>query len=379
MQGADPSKEDTMQINTNLAAMNAQRNLGASQSNLNQSLERLSSGLRINSAKDDAAGLVISEGLRSQIGGLKQATRNAQDGISVTQTAEGALNEVQNMLQRVRDLAVQAANDSNDVNARSAITSEVTALREEISRIGASTNFNGTNLLDGSASTLKFQVGADGDATSAIAVNLTSADLSAVTAALQGTGTTFAVDTPTAVTGDLSFTDGSVSSTVTLGAANTYKTVQDVADALNGDSGFKANFTASVDKDNQLLVQSKSGDAVAVTAPGTGVGAGTASVGGLDFSSHDGAQAALGVIDGQIAAISSARGELGAVQNRFESTIANLGVSVENLSASESRIRDADMAMEMTEYSRNQVLQQAGTAMLAQANQSAQSVLSLLR
>ena len=173
-----------MQINTNIGALNAYRNLSATQSNLDKSLEKLSSGLRINRAADDAAGLAISEGLRSQVGGLKVAARNAQDGISVVQTAEGALGETHSVLQRLRDLAVQAANDSNNGAARTNIATEAGQLREELSRIAASTNFNGTRLLDGSAGTLNFQVGANGDNNSRIAVDLSGANVTSVANAL---------------------------------------------------------------------------------------------------------------------------------------------------------------------------------------------------
>src|SRR3712207_1774186 len=182
-----------MQINTNISALNAYRNLSNTQNDLGKSLEKLSSGLRINRAADDAAGLAISEGLRSQIGGLTVAARNAQDGISVIQTAEGALTEVHTILQRIRDLAVQAGNDSNNVESRNAISTEANALVSELDRIGKSTNFNGIQLLDGSQSALKFQVGADGDANSQLNVSLTSANVSTIATALSvgNTGSTF--------------------------------------------------------------------------------------------------------------------------------------------------------------------------------------------
>lgn len=276
-----------MSINQNIAAFNAYRNLTVTQGDMSKSLEKLSSGYRINRAADDAAGLAISEGLRSQVNGLKQASRNAQDGISVVQTAEGALTEVHSILQRVRTLAVQGANDSNNGEARAAIKSEVDQLGSELTRIAKSTNFNGTDLLTTAASTttLSFQVGAGG-ATETNAIEVKGVDVEAV------------------------------------------------------------------------------GTAV------TGLGLGTTSA---SFS------AALGSIDTQIKNVSTARATLGAVQNRFEHTINNLNVAVENLSASESRIRDTDMAEEFTKFTRSQILSQAGTAMLAQANQIPQGVLSLLR
>lgn len=283
-----------MQINTNVSALNAYRNLSNTQNDLSKSLEKLSSGLRINRAADDAAGLAISEGLRSQVNGLNVAARNAQDGISVIQTAEGALTEVHSILQRVRDLAVQAGNDSNNANSRTAIATEVTALTEELTRIADNTNFNGIYLLAGdtdgaagagTATSLSFQVGAGTDASNQITVDLAGANVNTV-----------------------------------------------------------------------------------VTDLGT-----------LDLTTAAGAAAAIGVIDTQITAVSTARADLGAVQNRFESTINSLNVSAENLAAAESRIRDTDMASEMVKYTAANILSQAGTAMLAQANQANQGVLQLLR
>lgn len=285
-----------MQINTNVSGLNAYRNLSITQGDLSKSLEKLSSGLRINRAGDDAAGLAISEGLKSQIGGLKVAARNAQDGISVVQTAEGSLQEVHSTLQRLRDLAVQAGNDSNNATARAAIQTESDQLVEELARISASTNFNGTNLLDGSAATLTFQVGAN-------------ADPAAATAAVN---------------------------TIEVSLAN--------AD-------------------------------VATLAADLATGGANA----LAYSTNAEAQASIETLDAAITTISTARSELGAYQNRFERTINNLNVAVENLSASNSRIRDTDMAAEMAQFTRSQILSQAGTAMLAQANQLPQGVLQLLR
>ncbi|ROP75350.1 flagellin [Frigoribacterium sp. PhB107] len=283
-----------MQINTNLAANNTYRNLNATQNDLSKSLEKLSSGLRINRAADDAAGLSISEGLRSQVGGLTVAARNAQDGISVVQTAEGGLNEVHSILQRVRDLAVQAGNDSNNADARKAITTEVTALSDELTRLSGSTNFNGIDLLSADKS-LTFQVGA-----------------------------------------------GSIA----------------------------ANDQINVKLINVGDVATKIGGTVA--ADGTRTGA-------LVFDTAADALDSIKAIDEQITKVSSARSDLGAVQNRFEHSIASTNVAKENLTAANSRIRDVDMAEEMVKYTRSNVLSQAGQAMLAQANQSTQGVLSLLR
>jgi len=300
-----------MQINTNLAANNTYRNLNATQNDLSKSLEKLSSGLRINRAADDAAGLSISEGLRSQVGGLTVAARNAQDGISVVQTAEGALTEVHSILQRVRDLAVQSGNDSNNADARGAIQTEVTALTKELSRISESTNFNGIKLLDASANPVTAGGNDGGKLTFQV-----------------GAGSTASAD----------------QITVDLSKAN----IAQLSDNLT--TGFTV-----------------------------GTGADAITYEGLDFSSAEGALASIKTIDSQIKAVSSVRSELGAVQNRFEHSIASSNVAKENLTAAGSRIRDVDMAEEMVKYTRSNVLSQAGQAMLAQANQSTQGVLSLLR
>src|SRR5690554_5991506 len=240
-----------MQINTNIAALNAYRNLSNTQNDLSKSLEKLSSGLRINRAADDAAGLAISEGLRAQIGGLTVAARNAQDGISVIQTAEGSLTEVHSILQRMRDLAVQAGNDSNSTEARDAIATEAKDLSAELGRISESTNFNGIQLLDGTAGTLKFQVGADGATSSQIGVNLDGANISAVANALGvGTsGTSFTVDFAAAA-GAMAFevTDGTTTSVITAtlaGGAGTYGSVAEIAAELNGNAGFSGKLIAS--------------------------------------------------------------------------------------------------------------------------------------
>jgi flagellin len=285
-----------LRINTNVEAFNSYRNLSSTQGAMAKSLEKLSSGYRINRAADDAAGLAISEGLRSQVGGLKTAVRNAQDGVSVVQTAEGALTEVHSMLQRMRDLTVQAGNYGSNGGTTStafmAIKKEMTSLVDAIDDIATRTSFNGTNLLD-NTNALTFQVGAnDGDTTA-----ITMEDMQ--TTAL-GSGTFI---------NDLSGTD---------------------------------------------------------TASGLGTGS-------VDVDS------AISLIDYAINQVSGYRATLGAYQNRFEHTVNSLNVAIENLSASESRVRDTDMAQEMVEFTRAQILSQAGTSMLAQANQAPQSVLSLLR
>jgi flagellin len=387
-----------MQINTNIAANNTYRNLNATQNDLSKSLEKLSSGLRINRAADDAAGLSISEGLRSQVGGLTVAARNAQDGISVVQTAEGGLTETHSILQRMRDLSVQAGNDSNNADSRKAITTEVSALQKELTRISASTNFNGTNLLDGSNTALKFQVGANSGSDSQITVDLSKANVSAIANNLTGgdlgtTGSSFTVAAPADIAGVQTFsvTSGSETKTIKtadLGAAGKFDSVQGYADALTKDAAFSANFSVSVTKDANgagtgIVVTANNGGAVSVADDaGTGVVAGAAgatTTGGLKFDTADNAQASIKLIDAQIQTVSTARSELGAVQNRFEHAINVTNVAKENLTAAESRIRDTDMAQEMVKYTRSNILSQAGTAMLAQANQSTQGVLSLLR
>jgi flagellin len=386
-----------LRVNNNIAALNAYRNLSVTDGQMSKSLEKLSSGFRINRAADDAAGLAISEGLRSQIGGLKVAVRNTQDGVSVVQTAEGALTEVHSILQRVRDLGVQAGNDSNNAQSRAAIKTESDSLVAELGRIAESTNFNGISLLQGNGAggNLKFQVGASGAANSVIEVDLSGANVKSIATNLGAavSGAVAAVATPTLVTGAQTFTIGTTGNsetitTATVGAAGSITTVQGLANKLNADAAFSPKLTASVDSNNQLVVQAKDGRAVvggntagthAASGTGVAVSATAASVTGLDFTSSTNAQNSIVRLDAAIQSVSTARAGLGALQNRFEHTINNLNVSVENLSASESRIRDADMAQEMMQFTRNQILSQAGTAMLAQANQGSQGVLQLLR
>ncbi|WP_336645812.1 flagellin N-terminal helical domain-containing protein [Microbacterium sp. USHLN186] len=390
-----------MQINTNVSALNAYRNLSSTQNDLSKSLEKLSSGLRINRAADDAAGLAISEGLRAQVGGLNVAARNAQDGISVIQTAEGALTEVHSILQRVRDLAVQAGNDSNNTESRGAIAKEAGQLLDELTRISDSTNFNGINLLDGSKSGLSFQVGANGDDASQISVNLTSANVKTLAADLKNgtlaaTGTRFDFDDTTsgAIDGMDSFsfsagTGTAVEKTVTVDlTGKTITNGDDLVAALNADANFSQSFTATVVKDANgvatgYTVRANDGatvDAATSTSDNvTTITAGAPVTGGLDFSSAGAAKLSIQKLDAAITNVSAARADLGAIQNRFESTINSLNVSAENLSAAESRIRDTDMASEMVKFTAKNILSQAGTAMLAQANQANQGVLQLLR
>ncbi|KQR44301.1 flagellin [Frigoribacterium sp. Leaf164] len=392
-----------MQINTNIAANNTYRNLNATQNDLSKSLEKLSSGLRINRAADDAAGLAISEGLRSQVGGLTVAARNAQDGISVVQTAEGGLTETHSILQRMRDLAVQAGNDSNNADSRTAISTEVSALQKELGRIASSTNFNGTSLLNGTAGTSKdgnmtFQVGANGDKDSQITVNLSKANVASIadkltTADTGTTGSSFDIADISKVSGVQTFSAttkaGETTTIKTAALTGPYKSVTEFAAALNGDAAFGSKFSATVTKNDNgnetgIVVTANNGGVVSTTTDAStdvkGGTEGTAAVtGGLKFGTASEAQASIKLIDEQIKTVSTARSELGAVQNRFEHAINVTNVAKENLTAAESRIRDTDMAQEMVKYTRSNILSQAGTAMLAQANQSTQGVLSLLR
>lgn len=298
MQKVKFKEEIKMRINHNIAALNTHRQLAFNNTNTQKSLEKLSSGLRINRAGDDAAGLAISEKMRGQIRGLDQAQRNAQDGISLIQTAEGALNETHSILQRMRELSVQAANDTND-NAvdRKAIQDEIDSLIDEVDRISTDTQFNGKELLDGSAATLTFHVGAN-----------------------EGQSIQFDMTT--------------ISADSTTLAINTLKTGG--ADALDPAAAADATEQAKAD-------------------------------------------ANITTIQTAIDTVSTYRSSLGAVQNRLEHTINNLGTASENLQASESRIRDVDMAKEMMEFTKNNILTQAAQSMLAQANQQPQGVLQLLR
>ncbi|AYZ70108.1 flagellin [Stenotrophomonas maltophilia] len=388
-------------INTNTMSLNAQRNLSTSGSSLATTIQRLSSGSRINSAKDDAAGLAISERFGTQIRGTDVAIRNANDGISLAQVAEGSLTEIGNNLQRVRELSVQASNATNSASDRKALQAEVTQLVSEIDRVAKQSDFNGTKLLDGTFSSQLFQVGAN--AGQAIAIDKT------IDAKAGSLGTsTFATGATAALAAS---TDGARFSGTVMGVdigtvevkagATTADTSKAVATAINAKIG-EAGIYAEANADGTLKLSSvKEGKAVAAadialmrsdydaTAKtwGTAAAAGaytagtdtSANVQKLDVSTVLGAQQALEVVDKALGAINSTRADLGAIQNRFTSVVANLQTSSENLSASRSRIKDTDFAKETAELTRTQILQQAGTAMLAQANQVPQGVLSLLR
>ncbi|SCP97818.1 flagellin N-terminal helical domain-containing protein [Anaerobium acetethylicum] len=405
-----------MIINHNMNAMNAHRNMGMNTINTGKSMEKLSSGLRINRAGDDAAGLAISEKMRGQIRGLDQASRNAQDGISLIQTAEGALNETHSILQRMKELSTQSANGTlDDTVDRAAIQTEVNKLNEEMDRIASTTNFNGKKLLDGS-------IGAGATSVAGYDKTLTLATAAATVTSVNGVDAKAADTITSAVTGS------EVTFTSTDAAGNATTKVVDIADVLT-DKETGGTFTAATGKQGvidltsvglgriEFTAQDATADAATLAAdlntfftagkavvgtPGAGgslqlqVGDSTDSaqkvsvdissmsssslgVGGLDVSSQSAATASIDKVKNAINAVSTQRAKLGATQNRLEHTINNLGTTSENLTAAESRIRDVDMAKEMMTFSKNNILSQAAQAMLAQANQQPQGVLQLLR
>jgi len=504
-------------VNTNIASLNAQRNLNRTSNLLAKSMQRLSSGLRINSAKDDAAGLAISDRMTGQIRGLNQAVRNANDGVSLAQTAEGALSEASNLLQRIRELSIQSANATNSASDRAALQSEANQLKQELDRVANTTEFNGLKLLDGTFTTQTFQVGANANQTISFtiagattnhlsnnyvsAVNATadegsaaSADpattLAGVTHTVEaqtltvsgtlGTDTVAISDAASAFTiaaavnakeastgvtadaqnsailgtlsddGTVTLTLGSGGSTSTVSAGVTTTDLSALATEINkvsGTTGISASstggtltLTQSDGKDIRIENFTHSTDAAtiqvqSVNAAGTGVdaetltdddGAGAGAdtdstiitgyvtfnsnnsfsvsssvantagsilnvaantavgssqqlVSSIDISSVSGAQSAVQIVDSAIKTLSSIRGDLGAVQTRFESTISNLQAVSENLSAARSRIQDADFAAETADLAKAQILQQAGISILAQANVSQQTVLALLQ
>ena len=397
-------------INTNVMSMNAQRNLMSSQGSLATSMQRLSSGLRVNSAKDDAAGLAIAERMNAQVKGLSVAARNANDGISLAQTAEGALGKVGDMLQRMRELAVQSANATNSSDDRDALQAEVKQLSDEIDRVSQQTSFNGKKVLDGSFTAASFQVGANaGDnITIGSLANTTADNLSTVAF---GEATVAALD-PADITGfdaeidagDLTITVGT-GTAVDLGAiaaaSSETERLGQVVEAINrktGETGVSAYLVDNNDGTFDVEFLSSKLDAAGdpetvafagftaattgVADDGTGIVAATADLTGIssiDVTTEKGAYIAMKKIDDALDQVNGARATLGAVQSRFESAVANIQIGVENLSASRGRIMDADFAKETANLSRAQILQQAGTAMVAQANQVPQGVLSLLR
>ena len=381
----------TQTINTNVASLNAQRNLSRSQGLLNTSLERLSTGLRINSAKDDAAGLAISERFTTQIRGLNQAVRNASDGISLAQTTESALGELTNNLQRIRELAVQSVNATNSASDRAALNAEVSERIAEVDRIAKQTNFNGVKVLDGSFGTAIFQVGANVGET--ISVSLTTdVTTGAVGTINTGTGAGFSFADAASTDITIDFGDGTTADEYGTAVVAANSTVQEAADAINnanvtGVSAF-VNATGQIQLINSNatdVTTAESGAAgtdtvlggAVTTADETAAAATTLEGVGVDTVAN--ANFAIARIDSALTTVNGLRGNLGAIQNRFESTIVNLQTVSENLSASRGRIQDADFAAETAALTKAQILQQAGVAVLSQANAQPQLALSLLQ
>ncbi|WP_418315315.1 flagellin [Piscinibacter sakaiensis] len=396
-------------INTNVSSLTAQRNLATSQSALSTAMQRLSSGLRVNSAKDDAAGLAIAERMNTQIRGLNVAARNANDGISLAQTAEGALGKVGDMLQRMRELAVQASNDTNSAEDRYALQSEVSQLRDEINRVAKTTNFNGARLLDGSFSAATFQVGANSgeNITVAALANTSTAGLGKVN---YGSSTTGKVTTDLITesnlrveAGDLEITVGAIAYPLTAlpPARSPEERLGQTVEAINrrtADSGVSA-FLKKDPASGEFWMEIRSskvdtnGDALPVTTSGftterTGVAPGAIDIAAgtpitgmesMTIETVEGSWLALKQIDDALQQVNGSRATLGAVQSRFENAISSIMIQSENTAASRGRIMDADFAAETASLSRSQILQQAGTAMVAQANQLPQQVLSLLK
>ncbi len=394
-----------MRIQTNVAALNSWRSLNQTNNALGKSLEKLSSGFRIGRAADDAAGLAISEKMRAQVRGLNQAVRNAQDGISLIQTAEGALNETHSILQRMRELAVQASNDTTTAADRNNIQDEVHQLAQELTRIANDTKYNTQSLMgDAAQFSGKFLIGADGGQT----INVAIAAMDTVTLGV-GTAATgaAAVKEISTVAGDgTEFVAGGVDLAGYTQATNLDIKIKVLNPGNGSDTAAKADITINgvtktITADSNVAATPaftlgsadfssifQSGQQIVITGaatPTTGdevnisvTGAST-TVTGLTVTTQTAAEGSIATIDSAISLVSAERSKLGAIQNRLEHTISNLGMSAENLSTAESRIRDVDMAQEMMEFTKNNILLQAGTAMLAQANQAPQQVLQLLR
>ncbi|PFG55635.1 flagellin [Vibrio sp. ES.051] len=372
-------------VNTNVSAMTAQRYLNQAADGQQKSMERLSSGYKINSAKDDAAGLQISNRLNAQSRGLDVAVKNANDGISIAQVAEGAMNESSNILQRMRDLSLQSANGSNSKSDRVAIQEEVTALNDELNRIAETTSFGGNKLLNGTHGTQSFQIGAD----SGEAVTLTlngmrsdNADMggSSYKAATAKTPDWSVSGTANDMTIELTDTDGEAR-TINI-AAKEGDDIEELATYINGQTDL---VKASVDEEGALQVFTSSNTVDgAVTFSGgladeldMGV-AKAVTVDSVDVTSVGGAQESVAIIDSAMKYVDSQRASLGAFQNRFDHAISNLDNINENVNASKSRIKDTDYAKETTAMTKSQILQQASTSILAQAKQAPSAALSLL-
>ena len=384
-----------MSINTNVVSLNAQRNLGLSGNTLATSMQRLSSGLRVNSAKDDAAGLAIAERMGAQAKGLAVAARNANDGISLAQTAEGALGKVGDMLQRMRELAVQASNATNSETDRKALQAEVSQMISEIDRVAKTSSFNGKKLLDGSFSGAVFQVGASaGDnITVGSLANASAAKLSNVSYATNGTAqavTALAGASTSWGAGTIAF--NGITTNVAAASTAAERAGQVIA-AINAQSA-TTGLTAFMSDDQTtvtymsnaavtqaaITITPTGGTAVTVTPTATAlITAGSQEgIASLSVATQKDAWVALKKIDAALDQVNSARGTLGALQTRFEKSVENIDIMNENISAARGRIIDADFAAETASLSRTQILQQAGVAMVAQANQMTQNVMSLI-
>lgn len=372
-------------VNTNVSAMTAQRYLNGATDGMQKSMERLSSGYKINSARDDAAGLQISNRLNSQSRGLDMAVKNANDGISIAQTAEGAMNETTNILQRMRDLALQSSNGSNSRSERIAIQEEVTALNDELNRIAETTSFGGNKLLNGTFGNQSFQIGAS----SGEAVQLSMGNMRSDTIDMGGK----AYIAQEGKAADWTVSSGATD--LTLGYTDVHGEAQELTiNAKAGDdieqlatyiNGQSADVKASVGEEGKLQLFAASNKVATDVTIGGGLGSeigfGAAqerTVADVDVTSVAGSQLAVSVIDGALKTVDSQRAELGAFQNRFGHAISNLDNINENVNASRSRIVDTDYAKETTAMTKSQILQQASTSILAQAKQSPSAALSLL-
>ncbi|HBC3522972.1 TPA: flagellin [Vibrio alginolyticus] len=374
-------------VNTNVAALVAQRHLTSATDMLNQSMERLSSGKRINSAKDDAAGLQISNRLQSQIRGLDVAVRNANDGISIMQTAEGAMNEVTNIMQRMRDLSLQSANGSNSKAERTALQEEVSALNDELSRIAETTSFGGRKLLNGTFGTSSFQIGAT--AGEAVQIGLRTMQPESLGS--------FSMSSYQRVSSDwtvqngnneivISYRDNNFEEQEIRIEAKAGDDIEELSTYINGQTD---KVKASVNEEGQLQLLMSHKDAIKY--PGPTFSGGLAdelelgkyvtvnrTVDSIDISTVGGAQMAVGILDDALKTVDGSRAELGAYQNRFNHAINNLDNIHENLAASNSRIQDTDYAKETTQMVKQQILQQVSTSILAQAKQAPNLALTLL-
>ena len=371
-------------VNTNVSAMTAQRYLNQAAEGQQKSMERLSSGYKINSAKDDAAGLQISNRLNAQSRGLDMAVKNANDGISIAQVAEGAMNESTNILQRMRDLSLQSANGSNSKSERVAIQEEVTALNDELNRIAETTSFGGNKLLNGTYGTQSFQIGADSGEAVMLSMGNLRSDTSAMGgksyAAEEGKDASWAVGDNTEL--KLNYTNKQGEEKELTITAKQGDDIEQLATYINGQS---EDVKASVGEDGKLQVfaatQKVTGDVEFSGNLAGEIGFGDAkdvTVKDIDVTSVAGSQEAVAIIDGALKSVDSQRASLGAFQNRFNHAISNLDNINENVNASNSRIKDTDYAKETTAMTKSQILQQASTSILAQAKQSPSAALSLL-